>query len=128
MSLGLTSSGVLWEWGQTQAGQALQVPTEVRAEVAEVAVAGNGGHLLVVDTAGELSGRGANDVGQLGLGDAVDRGAFSSVGEGFTLAASGHAHSLFLSAEGTAWGAGAAGDGQLGTGRGAHVLEAIEGP
>ncbi|MDR2033296.1 MAG: hypothetical protein LBP89_01510 [Helicobacteraceae bacterium] len=75
---------------------------------------------FAIDSEGDVWASGANDQGQLGLGDLVDRVAFTKVlslkNKNIVAIASGASHVLALDSEGGVWASGANSLGQLGIG------------
>lgn len=126
-SLAVKTGGSLWAWGSNASGQ-LGVPgvTEARAPArvgtgtAWAAVAAGTAHSLAVRTDGTLWAWGANASGQLGTGRGSPSAASApaQVGTGADWAAvfAGGDCSLARRRDGTLWGWGANGSGQLGLG------------
>ena len=138
-SLALTARGRLYAWGAGDAG-ALGVGAEARAGpsalpqlVAGLAarrlvwVGAGDGFSLALDDGGELHGWGANQVGQLGLGDARWRAEPARILGGVGVAAAGAAHALALRRDdGALVGWGRNRNGQLGLG--APTVQRAAGP
>ena len=76
-------------------------------------------HTFILKNDGTLWGCGANDYGQLGLGDTARRYTFTQITTNFDNIKEiccGWCHTLILKNDGTLWGCGANGNGQLGLG------------
>lgn len=120
--------GTLYVVGQNAAGQ-LGVGTTVNLSLPVPLLRsvrlmdGGSRHSLFVKADGTLWAMGSNDAGQLGDGTLTQRLApvpvatnVSSAAAGGSTALAGSSHSLFLKDDGTLWGMGANGRGQLGDG------------
>jgi alpha-tubulin suppressor-like RCC1 family protein len=122
-SLFVTANGTLWAMGYNNYGQLgtyelqVSIPQYVASNV--VAVAAGASHSLFITTNGTLWAMGLNAYGQLGNGTADGDGANPtpvSVASNVVAVAAGEYHSLFLKTDGTLWGMGYNGYGQLGNG------------
>lgn len=85
---------------------------------ARIAVSGAGRHILVVTESGTVWAWGANDHGQLGIGDTKEAAGWRQVPglAGIVEVAAGTSHSLALDRDGVVWAWGANLSGQLGDG------------
>ena len=75
------------------------------------------GHTLILKNDGTLWGCGANDYGQLGLGDTTQRSIFTQIAintDNIKSVCCGESYTLILKNDGTLWGCGVNGSGQLG--------------
>lgn len=113
---GLTAAvrkdGTVWQWGGGFP------PRQVPGSVSIVAAAQGGSHLLMLTAQGQVLSVGANDWGQLGLGDFSSRSSATEVpGMSDVVAiAVGGSHSLALKRDGSVWVWGMNVHGQLGIG------------
>ncbi|ACB74679.1 immunoglobulin domain-containing protein [Opitutus terrae] len=103
----LVSIGVLGRLGSG----GVRVP--IATGVTSAAVGAN--HAIFVKTDGTLWGTGANNFGQLGLGDVLEADSTLIANDVVSVAA-GSFHSLFIKRDGTLWGMGTNSTGQLGLG------------
>jgi alpha-tubulin suppressor-like RCC1 family protein len=123
-SLGIRANGTLWAWGSNDDGElglgdsgwatTRNVPTQVGTATNWAAVVANnnyggiGGHVLGIRTDGTLWAWGANNNGQLGLGDSgwgTNRTVPTQVGgdNDWTKVTAGPGFSLAIRADGTLW-------------------------
>jgi alpha-tubulin suppressor-like RCC1 family protein len=119
------TSGVLWGWGQNNAGQLADGTTTTRYSpilIADQVALGAGGvfHTLIRKADGSLWGAGLNDLGQLGNGTTLSpQLTFAPALQGLSgvtkISASG-VHTLVLTDQGEAWATGFNGYGPLGDG------------
>lgn len=125
-SLGLKSDGSLWGWGSSESGQLgvgadmdfATVPTRVGTATDWAQVAAGKDHTLALKSDGSLWAWGANDSGQLGLGDATNRNTPTRVGTAtdWTQVAARTDHTVALKRDGSLWAWGRNTYGQLGLG------------
>jgi len=91
-------------------------PVQINSATNWVSLACGSGRTFWINEDGDLFGTGANQYGQLGVGDVVNRSSFTQIGGGqkWWKVAAGGSHALALTTKGQlfAWGAG--GLGQLG--------------
>ncbi len=134
--LATTDTGAVWAWGDNGVGQLGDDTTTSRAHAAPVstsdgndftgvqrALAGDS-HSLALKSDGTAWAWGSNELGQLGDGTTTDRHTpvqvvgpgGSGVLEDLVWAATGYSSSLALTSDGTAWGWGYNGYGNLGDG------------
>jgi alpha-tubulin suppressor-like RCC1 family protein len=114
-SLAVGEEGVVYTWGDNQFGQLglgdhggstdRLVPTLVDGVNGVVAVAGGGKHSLALSRDGTVMVCGANDDGQLGLGDTDDRDTFTVVPSlrGVVDIDAGDDHTIAVTCEGEVW-------------------------
>jgi len=126
-NLGVRTNGTIWAWGCNVYGQLGDNSTINRSSPVSVVggftdwcqVAAGHCHSLGIRTNGTAWAWGSNGfVGRLGDNSDIDRSSPVSVVGGFTdwcQVASGRFHSLGVRTNGTAWGWGSGGNGQLGT-------------
>ncbi|MDR1912310.1 MAG: hypothetical protein LBQ52_08215 [Helicobacteraceae bacterium] len=92
----------------------------IASDKAIVDIAAGYDQSFAIDNEGGVWASGANDQGQLGLGDVVDRAAFTKVlslkNKNIVAIASGASHVLALDSDGIVWASGANSLGQLGIG------------
>ncbi|MDR2638700.1 MAG: hypothetical protein LBC09_02550, partial [Helicobacteraceae bacterium] len=85
-----------------------------------IAIAAETSKSLALDSDGKVYAAGWNEYGQLGLGDNIDRNAFTEVaalkGKKIIAIAAGHRHSLALDSDGKVYATGDNEDGELGLG------------
>jgi len=125
-TLALKTDGTLWAWGQDESGQlgdglqtASPTPKKIGSATDWVAVGAGVGFSIALKSNGTLWGWGSNQNGQLGnsntgnlqktpvqIGTATDWRAISV----------GNAHTMALKRDGTLWGCGYNGEGELGAG------------
>jgi len=136
-TLGIREDGSLWAWGGNFVGQLglgegqqgvwewdslRTIPTLVCDEYVWTDIAAGTQHSMGVREDGSLWTWGRNTVGQLGLGDTVDRLVPTRVGEDYNWASiaggrcSSGGHSLGLRTDGTLWSWGGNSRGELGLG------------
>ena len=124
-SLAVKSDGSVWTWGRNQDGQLgnntttnSSVPVQVSGLSGVVSVAGGEYHSLAGKSDGTVWAWGHNGLGQLGNGtqggNALVPAQVPGIGSVSEVAAAG-SYSLALKSDGTAWGWGDNGFGQLGT-------------
>lgn len=125
-SMALHSDGSVWTWGSNKHGQLgvasdmtmRSTPERVIGLTDVKAVAANGNHSLALQNDGTVWAWGANNHGQLGLGDTEDRSAPLPISglTNITGIAAGGGHSLAVDSDGTVWGWGTNYHGQVGEG------------
>jgi alpha-tubulin suppressor-like RCC1 family protein len=126
-SVALKTDGTVWTWGRNSDGQLGDGGTTNRNTPAQVsglslvtAVAAGGGHTLVVESgAGGMEAWGRNGNGQLGVGSTYTRSTVPVtviVVTGATAAEGGENFSIARTMDGTLYGWGQNGSGQLGLG------------
>jgi alpha-tubulin suppressor-like RCC1 family protein len=130
-TLARKSDGTIRSWGLNNTGQLGDGTTTVRTAPVQVtgalvssgivAVAAGGAHSLALKSDGAVVAWGSNTNGQVGDGTTTMKTApvqVSTLGSGSTVSAiaAGNAHSLALKSDGTIWGWGSNGNGQLGNG------------
>lgn len=119
----LKTDGTLWGMGYNGYGQlgdgttySHYVPVQIASGVGGVAAGAH--HTLFVKTDGTLWGMGFNYYGQLGTGGYYyyyySYSTPTQIAAGVAAVAAGTYHSLFLRTDGTLWGMGSNGSGQLG--------------
>jgi alpha-tubulin suppressor-like RCC1 family protein len=128
-SLAVTSTGALYGWGSNATRQVglsgysrvtgpKLIPLPGGARMA--AVAAGTGHSLAITTTGKLFAWGANDYGQLGVGDTALRGAPTAVplpaGPGLSAVSAGTSFSLAVRTDGGVLAWGVNWEGELGNG------------
>jgi alpha-tubulin suppressor-like RCC1 family protein len=116
--LGDGNSGFFGQPGGPQFEVKTNRPEQIVASNVTAIAAGDI-HSLFLKSDGSLWGMGDSRVGQLGVGTLQIRGTNRPVqimASGVTAIAAGSAHSLFLKSDGSLWGMGADGYGQLGDG------------
>lgn len=122
----IKTNGTLWMWGSGGSGVLGQgnltdysSPVQVGTDTTWAWVAVSAlSHTRAIKTDGTLWGWGANNFGQLGLGDTVARSSPVQVGTltNWSKAAGGNQFSLLLKTDGTIWSTGINSSGQLGLG------------
>jgi alpha-tubulin suppressor-like RCC1 family protein len=123
--IGLRTNGTLWSWGDGfcgrlghSAGQFVSSPTLVSGGITDWrAVSIGSNHSLAIRSNGTIWSWGLNSSGQLGDGTTTSRSSPVSVVGGFTdwcQIAAGCNHGLAIRSNGTLWGWGNNGYGQLG--------------
>lgn len=127
-SLALASDGTVWAWGRNAEGQlgnnttaSSLTPIQVQGLASIKAIAAGCIHSLALANDGTVWGWGGNGAGQLGDGSNSNRliPVTMSQDTGLTTAkaiAAGWQHTLVLAGNGTVWGCGYNGVGQLGIG------------
>ena len=124
-SLAVTSTGVVWAWGENADGQLgdgtrtdRPVPTQVAGAGPAKAVAAGKHHSLALGVGGSVTAWGANNQGQLGDGTTTNRLVpVSGLGLATATAlAAGSEHSLFVLADRTDRASGRNDQGELGDG------------
>jgi alpha-tubulin suppressor-like RCC1 family protein len=130
-TVAVKADGTLWAWGSNHYGQVgngslIDQPSPVQVGTGFAAVAAGGLHTLAIRTDGSLWAWGDGDSGALGIGAIaqlqlcqVQSSEYCSqtpifVGTGFTAVGAGWAHSMGVKTDGTLWGWGYDGMGQLG--------------
>ena len=123
-SLGLQSDGTLRSWGYNSSGQlGLGNTTDQNAPALTTAspifwltFTLGANHSLAIKANGTLWTWGKNDLGQLGLGDYLNRNVAVQVGTDnkWVSVSAGYAFSLGIKSDGTLWGWGYNGSGELG--------------
>jgi alpha-tubulin suppressor-like RCC1 family protein len=134
-SLALDNKGKLYAWGDNYNGQLglgdsgygknINIPTLIKSELTFRTIAAGEYHTLALNTKGKLYAWGANDFGQLGLGDSEDgknRTIPTPVAPELTFRtiAAGSDRSLALDNKGKLYAWGSNDDGQLGLGDGVN--------
>jgi alpha-tubulin suppressor-like RCC1 family protein len=124
--LAIKNDGTLWAWGLNDRGQLgdnsltnRSNPTQEGSRRSHwVAVAGGGAHSIALDFDGMAYGWGANQTGQLGVGDTTDRRLPTPEFDAWpwVAVAAGERHTVGLQANGSVWAWGDNTAGQLGTG------------
>ena len=128
-ALALKNDGTVWAWGENAWGTlgngttlSRTVPSQVSGLSGVIGIAAGQAHSLAVRTDGSVWAWGDNQWGQLGNGTTTPAGTpnplpvqVSGVAGAVTVAA-GYGHSLALKSDGTLWGWGHNGSGQLGDG------------
>ncbi len=124
-SVGIKTDGTLWGVGQNTEGQLGQgAGIDERQTFTQIGAATNwievGCHeygTMALNSNNELWGTGYNFVGQLGLGDQLQKEELTQVaGSDWSKLACGTYHTLVIKTDGTLWGAGGNDFGQLGLG------------
>ena len=134
-SIALKADRTVWAWGYDGQGElgnatsdenAHSRPTQVRRLTTAVSIASGGSHELAVLADGSVWAWGDNELSQLGSTTTARCGAYGTPCSmvpvragglsGITKVAGGSSFSLALRADGTAWGWGDNGYGELGTG------------
>jgi alpha-tubulin suppressor-like RCC1 family protein len=138
----ITTAGRLWGAGDNDYGQLGLGHTQKQGEFAPIPLPAFGAderiahlacgadHTVFITTAGRLWGAGDNHQGQLGLGDTQAQREFIPIplpalgpDERIAHVASNYVHTIFITTEGSLWGAGQNQRGQLGLG---HTQEQRE--
>ena len=128
-SLILKNDGTLWSCGNNQYGELGLGDTTNRTTFTQVTTNGDdvksiycgGNHTLILKNDGTLWGCGYNGYGQLGLGDGNNRSTFTQITtntDDVKEVYCGENYTLLLKTDGTLWGCGYNGYGQLGLGDG----------
>ena len=123
----LKNDGTLWVCGQNNSGQLGLGDTDDRNTFTRITTNANniksvccsGFSMIVLKNDGTLWGCGRNDCSQLGLGDTNSRTTLTIMGintNDIELINCGYDYTLILKNDGTLWGCGANGSGQLGLG------------
>ncbi len=123
-SLRLKNDGTVWgagynSYGQLGTGNRDYAPTPVAGMTGVKAISAGSGHSLFLKTDGTVWGAGYNTSGQLGNGKSGKlewQVTPVQVMSDVKAISAGPEHTLFLKSDGTAWGAGNNGAGQLGDG------------
>ena len=127
----LEHDGTLWTCGQNDWGElglgnntGRTIFTQITTNTNDVkSVCCGGNHTFILKNDGTLWGSGANNYGQLGLGDATSRTTFTQVTtntDDIKSVYCGADHSFILKNDGTLWGSGYNGYGNLGLGDNTH--------
>ena len=127
----LEHDGTLWTCGQNDWGElglgnntGKTIFTQNTTNTNDVkSVCCGGNHTFILKNDGTLWGSGANNYGQLGLGDTTNRNTFTQVNTNANNVKSvycGRNHTLMLKNDGTLWGCGDNSYGQLGLGNTAN--------
>ena len=128
-SLILKNDGTLWSCGYNEYGQLGLGDKNNRTTFTQITTNGNnvksiycgGNHTFILKNDGTLWGCGYNDEGQLGLGDKTNRTTFTQITtntDNIKEIYCGYSHTIILKNDGTLWGCGNNGYGQLGLGDG----------
>ncbi|MGC5327735.1 RCC1 domain-containing protein [Brevibacillus sp. SYSU BS000544] len=135
-SLALKSDGTVWVWGRNADGQLADGAAEVQnhpirvEEVTEVVHIGAGRDFcLAINRDGSVWAWGSNYRGQLGLGTDRIRQQRSAILADITDVVAldgGELHAVALKKDGSVWGMGQNGDGQLGNGGGKETYGPIQ--
>jgi uncharacterized repeat protein (TIGR01451 family) len=121
----LRNDGTVWTWGMNQNGQlgdsgtSRSTPAQVNGVAGVKAISAGYNHVLVLKTDGTVLGWGANAFGQTGssnTGNVYPTPTQISNLSGVSSVAAGFGFSLALKSDGTIWGWGLNGQGQLGNG------------
>ena len=123
----LKNDGTLWGCGYNGYGQLGLGDTNNRTTFTEITTNADDvkqvycgyEHTLILKNDGTLWGSGRNNWGQLGLGDTTDRTTFTEITTNVSdikQVCCGHYHTLILKNDGTLWGCGINGSGELGLG------------
>ena len=125
-SLALKTDGTLWMWGGNTHGQLGLGDAAYRSSPVQVGTLatwssvlnGSGFHSFAIKNDGALWAWGRNDLGQLGLGNAIYRSSPVQVGTHnmWLKAGAGKTHSAALKTDGTLWVWGSGSNGYLGQG------------
>jgi len=131
-SLAIKSDGTLWAWGSNEVGQlgdgtiANRInPVKIGPGYGSMDAAGYSftlslpisvGFTLAIKTDGSAWSWGANEFGQLGNGNTIDRKTPVMFSFGFVKIEAGESHALALTSDGTLWAWGNNSAGQLGNG------------
>ena len=128
-ALGIKTDGSLWAWGRGASGQlgqgsdltARHIPTRVGTDNDWAFVSGGNHHSLAIKTNGSLWVWGANDQGQLGLGNmgaGTNRNIPTRLGNGYNWAftSGSNWYSLAIRTDGSLWAWGNHTDGGTGLG------------
>ena len=135
----IKQNGTLWTWGHNDCGQLgystspaveWDVPRQVGSATDWLSVACGSSHTLAITGAGALWAWGDNYAGQIGQGDAANLGGTVRYGapvrvgadSDWVMADGGEWHSIALKSNGTLWGWGDNGYGQLGVGLQSHII------
>jgi alpha-tubulin suppressor-like RCC1 family protein len=125
-SMALKADGTVWVFGQGLNGQLGNGDTAQQSRAIQVpglagvtAIEAGGNHSLALVTDGDVAGSlwawGMND-GQLGDGSTAQRSTPIKVLDGVATMSAGSAHTLVRKADGSLWGTGQNGEGELGDG------------
>ena len=129
-SFGIKNDGTLWAWGGTYFGQLgngyghgmspdQESAVQIGSDFAGVETADYGRHTLAIKKDGTLWGWGSNSENQLSKTSEWRTDSWNKptkIGEGFVWVTAGGDHSLAIKSDGTLWGWGSSGYGQLGAG------------
>lgn len=123
----IRANGTLWGWGRNDLGQlgignntSRRSPVSVLGGFTDwVKVSASSNHIAAIRSNGTAWCWGRNDLGQLGTNNTISRNSPVSVVGGFTdwqqINTGGAFHTVAIRTNGTAWGWGYGGRGQLGT-------------
>ena len=126
-SLILKNDKTVWSCGRNDQGQLGLGDSSNRTTFTQVTTNGNDieqvccgyGHTIILKNDGSLWGCGWNERGQLGLGDTPNRNTFTQIinnADNIKEIYCGWIHTFILENDGTLWGCGGNGNGQLGLG------------
>lgn len=122
-SFALKNDGTLWVWGAMEdpknLSNMLLVPTKQTSNATWRSISAGGAHLLAIKSDGTLWGWGSNEYNQLANGMAASYLSDPSLVSGennWREISAGAFHSAAIKSDGTMWGWGSGGVGQLGSG------------
>jgi alpha-tubulin suppressor-like RCC1 family protein len=114
-TIGITTDGYLWGWGNNESGQlglgndspiSVLIPTLISTDIDWSMIGSGYYHILSIKNNGTLWSCGANESGQLGLGDTdYDRTTPTSIGtdSDWSMPVGGANHSIAIKTNGTIW-------------------------